>query len=179
MACRDCEYFDENSKEPFFGVKGYCSYYGKYYDPGDNSYCRNFRPNNYGGTGCYITTMVHDILGMDDKSDIMETLRNFRTNVLNRNEKYKPILIDYDIIGKKIAKELRKDNDKDLCKSVYDKKLLKIAKEIKKKDYLKAITDYEQMTMGLAVYYNVPLSVNIDEEKYDYTRGGHGKVYTK
>lgn len=175
MACRDCEYFDEKDREPFFKVKGYCSYYRSYYDQGDN--CNNFRPSGYTPSTCYITTIVHEVLRKDDECDTMETLRNFRNNILNKNKKYESILEEYDVIGKRVANAIKIDNDKDLCEKIYNNFLLKVAYSIKKKNYLKAITDYEQMTMMLISYYNIP--VNDDIKNYDYTKGGHGKVYTK
>ena len=48
---------------------------------------------------------------------------------------------------------------------------------MKDKNYLKAITDYEQMTTNLAIYYGVSMEEANEIRNYDYTKGGHGKVY--
>lgn len=46
---------------------------------------------------------------MPDNNIYLETMRNFRENVLQKDEKYKSLLVQYDIIGPKIAQYLMLD----------------------------------------------------------------------
>ncbi len=176
--CGKCTNFDENDHPLFSNYKGYCEVYKTYYDPHEKGDCRNFNPKFHGSSSdCYITTIVHKILGKEDNTEVLENLRAFRNDVLQKNEKYSYILREYDVIGPRIAKCLEEDNDKKLCKYLYDKYLVKVSEDIKSKNYLRAITKYEMLTSSLALYYNANQNDKIDD--YDYTKGGHGKVYTK
>lgn len=172
--CRDCSWYDERE---YYRGKGYCSYYRDYYYP-NSSACSHFQDKNY-YSPCYITTIVCHKLGMDDYCNTLKKLRLLRDGVMQKDEKYAEVLKEYDVVGPEIAKSIEDDSDKDLCKKVYDGYLSKIVKKVESKDFLSAIVSYEQMTTLLATYYGVSLESANNIRNYDYTRGGHGKLYEK
>lgn len=109
----------------------YCK--GYYYDE-----CPIYKKSNSSG-GCFITTIICDILGKNDDDKVINNLRNFRDNILTKDEKYKSILIDYDNIGPVIAYEISKDKDKEkLSIGLYDLILTKVSDLIDNKDYEKS-----------------------------------------
>ncbi len=172
--CFDCTWFDPGFSP---SSKGYCERYRQYYY-GNESACSNFKDKNYNSPSlCYITTVVHEVLGKDDKCKTMQNLRFLRDEVMQKDEKFSEILKEYDTVGPVIAGYIDKEKDKDFCSTIYDIYLVKISNEIEDKNYLKAITDYEQMTTNLAIYYGVSMEEANEIRNYDYTKGGHGKVY--
>lgn len=180
--CGSCDNFEEpRGSSPYsstnaYYVKGYCSWYKTYYYPDDS--CRNhYRPRGGSSGGCYITTMVHSILGMDDKTDSMETLRSFRDNVLQKDEKYKDVLYEYDTVGPMISEKLKQE-DKKIVKEIYSSCLLPVVELIKENRNTEAIDKYRQMTKMLMIYYDIEVNNQVDKT-YDYTTGGHGRLNTK
>lgn len=67
--CGGCVYYDFQGDYK----KGYCSWYRSYYYPGDN--CSHQKPVN-ATSGCYITTIVCDVLGLDDDCSLLNNLRS-------------------------------------------------------------------------------------------------------
>ena len=65
--CGGCVYYDFQGDYK----KGYCSWYRSYYYPGDN--CSHQKPVN-ATSGCYITTIVCDVLGLDDDCSLLISL---------------------------------------------------------------------------------------------------------
>lgn len=61
--------------------------------------------------GCYITTVMCDILGYSDHCFVLNEMRNLRNNVMKKDEKYFDILSECDIIGPVIAKYIREEYD--------------------------------------------------------------------
>ena len=166
--CGSCVYYEFNGE----GYKGYCSYYKSYFYPGDS--CRYYSDGN---NGCYITTIVCDLLGFDDNCPVLETLRKFRKDVLQTNPKYKDILYEYDIVGPQIAKNLMKDyafdEDKEIPKALYDFYILPTVSLINEGRNTEAIKRYTQLTEGLIDTYGIERVKEIPND-YDYTKGGHG-----
>ena len=76
----------------------YCR--GYYY-----SDCPVYKRSDSSG-GCFITTIVCNVLGKSDDDKVLNNLRYFRDNVLKKDECYRYILIDYDNIGPVIACEI-------------------------------------------------------------------------
>ena len=82
--CGGCVYYDFQGDYK----KGYCSWYRSYYYPGDN--CSHQKPVN-ATSGCYITTIVCDVLGLDDDCSLLNNLRSFRDNILQKDAKFTPL----------------------------------------------------------------------------------------
>lgn len=106
--CGGCEYYDFQGDYN----KGYCSWYRAYYYPGDD--CSHQSPKaTSSSSNCYITTIVCDKLGLEDDCSVLNTLREFRDNVMQQNFKYCKILFEYDVIGPKISEMIKNDTDTD------------------------------------------------------------------
>ncbi len=176
--CKDCVSFDENCHPSYLSTKGYCEQYKTYYYPGADA-CRWFIPREDGRRSlCYVTTIVCNMLGYSDNCEVLETLRDYRDNFLQERKEYLYLLHDYDIIGPSIARCIEENNDLDIAKEVYNKKLIPICNMIKNKQYLNAAINYENMTYSLINYYGLK-DVDSFVSDYDYTKGGHGKLYIK
>lgn len=152
-------------------IKGHCIEMGCFYYP-DDSICNSYRSRDYVGSSCYITTMVCSVLGFADNCEVMNTLRGFRKEVLQKDEKYAPVLFEYDSVGPVIAKKLAEE-DKDIVSGIYISFLEPIANLIKAKNTEQAVEKYELMTNSLKEYYAIDCTEDISKE-YDYTVGGHG-----
>lgn len=146
-------------------------------------YCRNYSYDEcpiYKQTetsNCYLTTIVCNILHKKDDDQILNTLRNFRDNVLQRDKKYYKILKDYDTIGPIISEKIANDKDKLLLsKYLYQSILIPTATNINNNNYEKAITIYEIMTLSLINYYGLKHQYNSQEysQIFNPSTAGHG-----
>ncbi len=112
------------------------------------------------GGNCYITTAVVDILGYEDNCETLETLRVFRDNYMKKQERYIPLLKDYDTVGPLISDKLWNDDNKEkvatLMLNVFIQESICA---IKDKEYNAAINTYENMTYYLMDYYNIDMDL--------------------
>jgi len=156
-------------------VKGYCSWYRSYYYPGDS--CSHQRPREQ-SSGCYITTIVCEKLGYSDDCGVLNSLRGFRDNVMQKNCKYCKTLFEYDVIGPKIAGMIQndKDTDQELWISFYNFYLLQTAMLVNENKYEEAISRYTEMVNSLKDYYGIKEEILEVAYDYDMINGGHGKM---
>ena len=138
--------------------------------------------NGYDSSSCYITTIVSNILGYKDNGYVLNILRNFRNNYLQENNIYKSLLVEYDIIGPLIAKDIyNSPNKEEIAFNLYEHILKNIVIEIEQGNYENAIKLYKGMTYGLKVcfgYANKNIDPAIISSK-DIKESGHGKVLKK
>lgn len=138
-----------------------------------------YQKESHGNT-CFITTIVVNILGLDDKCEALTVLRKFRKNVLQVDLKYRDILFQYDLIGPKIADALRHDNNAfDVACDVYFGYILKSVDALHLGDIETAISIYTEMVNTLSERYGISLSCPLtDKEKsfYNQREGGHGRL---
>lgn len=162
--------FDGPSNE-----KGHCIMQKSCYYPDDRtcSYYQN-KASYVPGGGCFITTIVCDMLGFDDKCNILETLRGFRNNVMQKNPEYKDVLYEYDAVGPEIAKAIRDEEDFELINGMVDFYIIPTVNRIREKKYDDAVSIYKHMTKSLEAYYGIKYDVKAPDD-YDYTNGGHGE----
>ena len=179
--CGSCENFEDNNgrsydkRNPNY-IKGFCTWYRSYYYPDD--FCDNhYRSRGGSSGGCYITTIICDKLGFSDDCETLEVLRDFRGNVLQKDEKYAPLLYEYDVVGPKIAEEMEKE-DTDFVEALYQGFIVPIVEDIKSKNYSEAIHNYVTMTKCLEESYGIDFSMEIPKT-YDYQKGGHGSKKVK
>lgn len=178
--CGNCINYDFKGDDR----KGHCSWYGSYFYPGDS--CSHQKPRrNSSESSCYITTVVCDLLGKDDNCIALNTLRFFRDNVMQKDEKYAKILYEYDVVGPYIASALKNEysntKGKEKFKTIenlYENGILKVVGLIFKEKYDEAVEKYTEMTKWLEEYYGITYMDKVDLD-YDYKKGGHGKVYKK
>lgn len=173
--CGSCINFDSDGDYS----KGYCQYYRAYYWPTET--CNNYRDRNY-TSSCYITTVMCNLLGYDDNCDILNTLRNFRNNILQKDEKYSDILYEYDTVGPEIAKslndEFKDSKDMSFINKILNSYIAPVVSFIKDGNNEQAIRRYTHLTKALESYYGIDYN-ELKDNNYDFTKGGHGKVYTK
>lgn len=100
----------------------------------------------YNPSACYITTAMVHILGFDDKCLELETLRNFRKNILQNNCEYEKILAEYDIIGPIISHELiHSDLSAELSTIMYTKYIVPVINFINMNEIENAVNLYSNM----------------------------------
>lgn len=177
--CGSCYYLRDmqNDGRMFEGssnTKGHCTMQKSCYYPDDNicSYYKN-KDSYVPGGGCFITTIVCDMLGFDDKCSILETLRGFRNTVMQKDSKYKDILYEYDAVGPEIAKNIRDEEDLGLINGIVDFYILPTVDLVREKKYEEAVSKYKTMTKSLESYYGIEYNGKAPTT-YDYTKGGHG-----
>ena len=107
-------------------------------------------------------------------------MRNFRTNVLQKDEKYKRLLVEYDIIGPKISKFLENDPlNKQIALNCFNRYIVPIINYIDTNKDM-AISEYINMTNMLKGLYNINLEVdNKVIENAKISESGHGVYVLK
>ena len=156
--CGECALYDIKGT-PKWGNEHYCNKKGKYYPP-TRSACSDFIKNNvkegYQKAGCYITTIVCNVLGYADDCFILTTLREFRENYLKQNPEYLPLLIEYDQIGPKISENILNEQDVYITAlEIARNFLVPCVSAILDKLYDKAIDIYKNMVMYLKLKYQL------------------------
>lgn len=192
--CGNCTYLDLST--------GNC--YGKYYcnkkwdrhlatDSACPSYTKAYSRNNstiknavdfsnsHTNSNCYITTILCDLLGLSDNNYYIETLRHFRNNYLQNNDKYKSLLVEYDIIGPMIANNLKIDKQSRMISAkVFYNYISPIVSLINDKMYEDAIIRYIMMVEKLKNLYGINRIVTCYEiDECDIKLSGHGKYVKK
>ena len=193
--CAACTYLGESSD---YNGKYWCSRKGKDYyacDAKCYDFCEAYSRSNYArenmyenskshmsSGGCYLTSIVCKILGYEDNNKYLNTLRAFRNNVLQKDEKYKPLLLAYDIVGPTISRELEKDKDgKQIANAIMANYIGTSVAAINKGDYEKAVRIYEAMTNELAQRYQIRKFIFRERDfdiKVDANKLGHGNTIT-
>jgi len=158
----------------------FCKAYNREYCSIKNAI--DYSKNHSSSEGCYLTTMLCSILKLNDNNLYLNTFRKFRQNVLQKDEKYKKILIEYDIIGPKIAEALYNDPLKEKIATIYfNKYIVSIFYFIINKNNEEAINLYIEMTNNLKNLYGLN-NYNLTIEKInnaDIEKSGHGKYIQK
>lgn len=136
---------------------------------------------DYIENGCYLTTILCNALGLPDDNPYLEKMRNFRKNTLQKDEKYKPLLIEYGIIGPKIATLINNEKLKDRIAKICFKKYIIPIVDLIDKDNEKAISLYLDMTKNLKDLYELTdLEIsNFKIENADLSKSGHGTYKVK
>jgi hypothetical protein len=162
---------------PYDTYDRYCTSYSY-----DN--CPNYKYEKP-SSGCYITTVTCDILGLEDKNIYLQTFRKFRKDYLQKTPETLGILEEYDFVGPIIAQRIMNDENKQqLASELLKNYIHPIAKNLLFEfngNYDYAIKSYAQMTKELIKKYNLEeLSLTIPgESKYDFNKDyssyGHGR----
>lgn len=180
----DCKYWCEKWNEWKYADEaecfGYCHAYGRS-DSVSSSYRKRSQESRNSSSGCFITTIVCNILKKEDNNTDLNKLRDFRNNVLQKDKKYLGLLITYDIVGPMISKELYEDpNRVQIATNLYNLGIKKVVDYLDINDYHKAIDLYINMTQLLIDGYNIT-KPTIDKniaKNVPINQLGHGKQYT-
>lgn len=130
---------------------------------------------------CYLTTVMCQILKMTDDNYFLNTMRHFRNETLQKNEKYKHLLVEYDIIGPKIVQNIMDDPMRVKisvdCMYNYIKPITKL---IKTNENDSAVNMYTEMTNKLKSLYNIDSYISVEQiNKADINKSGHGVYVLK
>lgn len=188
--CENISYVD--TKTDYYGKTTYYCKACRDYHKLDGQICQKVsisasnysKLGSYTPSGCYITTIVCKVLGFPDDSEILDTLRIFRDNYLKRNERFLPLLAEYDVIGPKISEKLA--NDRELCIHLFRSFLVpctyfirraSIAKNEQEvqENYEQAVIIYQNMVEDLRSLLELP-ATKIDNTNYDLETIGKGRI---
>lgn len=154
--------------------------YSKYCRDYNYDECPIYKRSESSG-GCFITTVLCQILGLPDNHEVLNTLRAFRDNILQKDKQYEEILKIYDAIGPMVADAIMQDKNKEqLAFDLYKSSLLPIVEEIKANNYERATKHYLYMTLalvseyGLRQTYNCLKEVDFGFTNFEQTKAGHG-----
>lgn len=184
--CGTCPNFDWNNKESYatrFRCEGICRYVSpwdkQYYCNHKKSYSGNSNEstnNSYTPGGCYITTLVHNILGYSDDCELLRTFRMFRDNVLKCDFNYIDLLFQYDIIGPQISDKLRDKKDNyNFSLQVCHNYLIPCIKAVKEGFISEAVRIYNNMLTYLCTTFNIELVKPEQSLKYDMLNLGKAR----
>ena len=182
--CGRCVYLDtHDKKEVGDWFNGYhdeykCTDKRKYVGLHEGKNCRYFReaPQNQ-SSGCFITTVVVNVLKHDDNCKILSTLRRFRDDVLTTDEDGLSLLRMYDVLGPQISECISNDEDKLLLSyKLFANFIAPAAEFVKKCDFEKAKCLYVRMVHFLQIRYNICLNYNnyVYDDNVTIEDMGHG-----
>lgn len=192
--CSECTYLDLSKRE---GGKYYCEKEYEYVRANELScskfceaYSRNsseirraeeFSHDYESGSGCYITTMLCHILQKEDSNTFLDTLRKFRNDVLQKSMDGAKILVEYDVVGPKIAALLANDHARvSIATTLFNNFIIPTTLCIDNNWYDDAITLYKGMTQKLMEFYHIKYEEPKNIDMIDITKSGHGRlVYNK
>lgn len=164
--CNTCAQLDKSSQNMW--GEYYCNEKCRYIDS-SNKACGLYvkkQENGYQPAGCFITTMICDILGKGDDCIELETLRKIRAILqkLPHNSRGFQSLQIYDQIGPEISKNIAQDGV--LTSSlILQKHLLPCINAINDNEIEKAVDIYQNMIKSLIQFYNLSqIEVDYDVE---------------
>lgn len=186
IKCAHCNNLNMGDKKTdYYGKDMYFCKENRTYIKLDSHICSSIKAdskiiNSYGSynpSGCYITTIVCDILGYPDDCELLNTLRDFRDNYMKKNNYQIPLLQQYDELGPHISKGIYNDPNRDIVAlDLLKYNLIPCAEEIKNKNYDAAISIYTNMVDELNDIYNLN-SIEVDYDKpYDIETLGKARV---
>ena len=177
------KYYCNKKCERHLATDTACYSYTKAYsrDSGAIKNAIDFSKGKSSNSGCYITTMLCDILKLSDSNYYLNTLRMFRDNYLSKNEEYKGILVEYDIIGPMICSNLINDKQNKLIAArMFFNYIKPVVSLINDKMYKDAISLYKLMINQLKELYNISYSISNEEIlNSDIKKSGHGYFVKK
>lgn len=147
--------------------------------------CANYKYEK-SSSGCFITTVVCDTLGMDDNNIYLTLLRKFRKEYLQKKPEGLKVLEEYDTIGPVIAHCIRNDEKKqEVAQGVFINSIIPVINDICEGKNVSAINRYTSMTRNLIYKYgletltlSVP-GVNVYDYNNDKSMMGHGRLIKK
>ena len=175
--CKDCISMNLNDRWALDPSKAYCSERKQYFDPNDRACSNRFQNDesrNPSSTGCYLTTIVCEVLGFEDSCRELDTLRSFRENVMKRDEKYHTLLCEYDAVGPLIAEQIRNSlKPKDFCQFLYQSYIVDVVSAVEEGKSDLAVMIYSYMVGKLKNLFG------LEEITYDPQLEPTGKGYFK
>ena len=186
LSDRDCfdKYWCDKNSERHYATDPKCSKFckaGRREQSAIDNAIDLSKSHEYNG-GCYLTTILCSILKLGDDNLYLKTFRDFRKNVLQKDDKYKPLLVEYDIIGPKIAECLNNDPlSRKVADYNFNKYVVDIFYYIINNEVELAVSEYKKMTYELKYLYNLNnYTITTDTiNNADINKSGHGKYIQK
>lgn len=175
------KYWCENMKEWKYASDKKCNYYCDAYSRSsyDAKAAYKFSEDSK-KPDCYLTTLVCNILSMDDNNVYLNNMRSLRKNYLQKNEKGLKLLIEYDVVGPKISEAIMCDNGKfNIAYTLFNNYISPITLDILDRKYDEAITKYTEMTNKLIKYYGIDNKVEVSVDEIEPSLAGHGLLQKK
>lgn len=158
--CYDCGRYDRGDVNRY--DECYCTYYQKYYPKGDKA-CGNFEHRtDYVPSGCFLTTTICDMLGMEDNCYALNVMRNFRDTVLVNDTRYYPLLAEYEVVGPVISENMQKDeHGVEIAEYYFEHHIYDIVMNLStRRDYNDAVEKYVEMVTDFKRMYGVSKEVS-------------------
>lgn len=181
----DNRYWCEENHEWKYADEESCWRYCKAYSRSDyvaESLIRASRDSQSSSSGCYLTTITCFLLGYPDNNIYLQTLREFRNEVMQKDPKYFELLAQYDIVGPMIVRRLCQDPARGMiAKNLLELGIKTTVSHINQKDYDKAVETYSIMTELLIEGCRIKKDSEVEEyaKNMDVEKAGHGKVMLK
>ena len=103
----------------------------------------------------YIATVVKNTLNDDKALFYYELIKNFWLDILQNNNSYQEFLTFYDILGKLLAQEIRKDqNCEIICQNILENYFVPFGAYVEMRNYNQALAIYIDMVNQLRTLYN-------------------------
>jgi len=195
--CSECTYMDldkeysncdgrfwcEKKYEWHYADEAECWRFCKAYSRSEST-AKSFREHSrskQSSGGCFITTIVCEVLGLSDDASVLQSLRKFRDNKMQKESRYRGLLAQYDIVGPVICEKIRNDEMRDaLAVALFNSSIKKVSDFIENNEYLNAVKLYCEMTNGLIEYYNIDKTVSLEQlNSIDQSKAGHGRFQKK
>lgn len=178
------DYYCNNEKKVVDSTT-YSDYCKKDYESGGYGRCPNF-PEKSSSSGCFITTVVCDVLGMDDNNFYLEMLRKFRKEYLQKRPEGLKILEQYDTVGPIVAHCIMNDvNREDVARNAFINSIIPVVNDLCEEKNNEAIDKYINMTNSFIAKYGLDIltisvpGVSLYDYKDDRTVMGHGRLVKK
>lgn len=141
--CRDCLYYNSD------GGISKCDMYRKLFHP-DAPKCEYYFYSSmaHEHNKCYLTTACVEYYGKPDDCYELQTLRNFRDDILETTTEGRKMCEEYYRIAPPIVDRLHKLNDSANYEYIYAK-ILDCIKYIENKEYEKAVEVYKDMCIKM------------------------------
>ena len=176
----DCgKYWCERKGEDRYASDAKCSSFCEAYSRSDYSRQNMFDiSRSAGSSGCYLTTIMCQLLGYSDDNYYLNKLRYFRDNVMKKSGEYIPLLVVYDVVGPIISRKLASDEyGPSIAKVYFDEYITKSVQAIEEEKNQEAINIYIAMTDSLAERYGINTTfVKPDIKDIDMKNLGHARV---
>lgn len=161
--CYDCGRYDRNDTNRY--DEGFCTYYCKYYPKSDKACSRFEQRSDYVPSGCFLTTTICDMLGMEDNCFGLQTMRNFRDTVLVNDPKYYHLLAEYEVIGPIISDKIKNDSHGiEVAEYYFENYIYDIVMNLSTTgDYNSAVNKYVEMVTDLKRMYVVNEEISLND----------------
>lgn len=168
--CGSCIHMNTNKWNPYSSKDYcYCTERGQYYNLHERK-CRYYEYDDYKdyydlNHRWHVVSAIMEKLELSDNYDCISILHNFRNNFLEKDVKYKDMLMRYDIVGPVIAKCILDDEDSiELCKKLSTDFLADIIFMIREGKNEMALAKYNEMINLLTSIYEININ-NYTEKK--------------